>query len=181
MWRRGQNPYLTELNNSIMELHCSTYKAPPISNYTALSEIWSFIKFTHRISCHAHGCHAIVFQPGWHTFLNQSRVHYEAEFSEWLRRVLWGRILRERYHERRLWKGLDVKWLWWVVQWRGRTPLVYRYHVISRIYSKSSGVWWSTERHSPQRMTVGQLLYSSDCRGTGRAMQDAGKSFDSRI
>ena len=27
----------------------------------------------------------------------------------------------------------------------------------------------STERHLPERLTVGQLLYSSDCRGTGRA------------
>ena len=34
----------------------------------------------------------------------------------------------------------------------------------------------STERYPPRRLTVGQLLYLSDCRGNGRAMQKDAKA-----
>ena len=34
----------------------------------------------------------------------------------------------------------------------------------------------STERHPPRHLTVGQLLYSSDCRVTGRAAQKIAKA-----
>ena len=39
-----------------------------------------------------------------------------AEFSNWLSRVLWGRILRGRHHGTRLWNSVDVKWLWRILQ-----------------------------------------------------------------
>ena len=90
------------------------------------------------------------------------------KFSNWLRRVIWGRILRGCHHGTRLWNRVDVKWLWRILQssgrperaendetipllsWhssrgtfnqrcfafiRPRTPLVYRYNVISRTQS----------------------------------------------
>ena len=42
-----------------------------------------------------------------------------AEFSNWLRRVIWGRILRGRHHGTRLWNSVDAKWLWRIkpVEW----------------------------------------------------------------
>ena len=135
------------------------------------------------------------------------------EFSNWLRRVFWGRILRGRHHGTRLWNCLDVKSLWRIPQCSGRhehdaehgetihdtvifnqccfafirphTHLVYRYHVISRTQSNiavfgcpPSG---PTERHSPCRSTVEQLLYWSDCMGTGRAVQIDPKTSDSGV
>ena len=39
-----------------------------------------------------------------------------AEFSNWLRRVIWGRILRGRHHRTRLWNSVDTKWLWRILQ-----------------------------------------------------------------
>ena len=93
-----------------------------------------------------------------------------ADFSNWLRRVICGRILRGYRHGTRLWNRVDVKWLanspvqwpswtwcrkWWNHSWhssrptlnqryiaffRLRTPLVYRYHVISRTQSHSAVV-----------------------------------------
>ena len=39
-----------------------------------------------------------------------------AEFSNWLRRVLWGRILRGCHHGKRLWNSVDVKWRWQILQ-----------------------------------------------------------------
>ena len=39
-----------------------------------------------------------------------------AEFSNWLRRVIWGRILRGRHHGTRLWNSVDAKWLWRILQ-----------------------------------------------------------------
>ena len=40
-----------------------------------------------------------------------------AEFSNnWLRRVIWGRILCGRHHGTRLWNSVDAKWLWWILQ-----------------------------------------------------------------
>ena len=44
---------ITGLHNSIMELHSSIYRAPLISNYAVLFELWSSIKLTHQILCHA--------------------------------------------------------------------------------------------------------------------------------
>ena len=41
-----------------------------------------------------------------------------AEFSYWLRRVLWGRI-RGHHQGMRLWNCLDIKWLWWILQCSG--------------------------------------------------------------
>ena len=38
------------------------------------------------------------------------------EFSNWLRRVIWGRILRGRHHGTRLWNNVDAKWLWRILQ-----------------------------------------------------------------
>ena len=65
---------------------------------------------------------------------------------------------------------------------RPRTPMVYRYHVISRtlshsaVFGRSRSGW--IERHPPRRLAVEQLLYSSDCMGTGRAAQiDAKTNF----
>ena len=43
-----------------------------------------------------------------------------AEFSNWLRRVIWGRILRGRHHGTRLWNSVDAKWLWRILQSSGR-------------------------------------------------------------
>ena len=49
-----------------------------------------------------------------HFFLSRlaqsPRVHNGAEFSNWLRRVLWALILSGRSHGTRLWNRLDVKW-----------------------------------------------------------------------
>ena len=39
-----------------------------------------------------------------------------AEFSNWLRRVIWGRILRGCHHQTRLWNSVDTKWLWRILQ-----------------------------------------------------------------
>ena len=39
-----------------------------------------------------------------------------AEFSNLLRRVIWGRILRGRHHGTRLWNSVDAKWLWRILQ-----------------------------------------------------------------
>ena len=39
-----------------------------------------------------------------------------AEFSNWLRRVIWGRILRGRHHGTRLWNSVGAKWLWRILQ-----------------------------------------------------------------
>ena len=36
-----------------MELHISIYRAPLITNYAALFELWGSIKLTHRTLCHA--------------------------------------------------------------------------------------------------------------------------------
>ena len=43
-----------------------------------------------------------------------------AEFSNWLRRVIWGQILRRRHHGTRLWNSVDAKWLWRILQSSGR-------------------------------------------------------------
>ena len=39
-----------------------------------------------------------------------------AEFSNWLRQVICGRILRGRHHGTRLWNSVDAKWLWRILQ-----------------------------------------------------------------
>ena len=132
-----------------------------------------------------------------------------AEFSNWLRRVIRGRILRGRHHGTKLWNSVDAKWLWRILQssgrhehdaekdetipeWhssrvtlnqrcfafiRPRTPLVYRYHVISRTQSHSAvfdcspiGVDGVAPTAGPC-LTVEQLLYWSDSIWTGRAAQ----------
>ena len=36
--------------------------------------------------------------------------------DECLERVIWGRILRGRHHETRLWNSVDAKWLWRILQ-----------------------------------------------------------------
>ena len=91
-----------------------------------------------------------------------------AEFSNWLKRVIWGRILRGRHHAMRLKQcrrqmnvaNSPVQWpswtwcrKWWHHSWhssrvtlnqrcfaffRPRTPLVYRYHIITRTQSHSA-------------------------------------------
>ena len=43
-----------------------------------------------------------------------------AELSNWLRRVLWDRILRGRDHWTWLWNSIGVKWLWRILQSSGR-------------------------------------------------------------
>ena len=57
----------------------------------------------------------LFFEPGWYHFflffLNRPRVQYGADFSDWPRRVLWGRILRGRHQGTRPWNCLDFKWL----------------------------------------------------------------------
>ena len=42
------------------------------------------------------------------------------EFSNWLRRVFWDRIIRERNQGTKLWNYLDVKWLWRILQFSDR-------------------------------------------------------------
>ena len=129
-----------------------------------------------------------------------------AEFSIWLRRVLWGRILRGRHHGTRLCNSVDVKWLanspvqwpswtwcrtWWNHSWhssrvtlnqccfvfiRPRTPLVYGYHVISRTQSHSAV--FGAAPTARRCVTIEQLLYCSDWIWTGRAAQiDAKTKF----
>ena len=88
-------------HDSVVEIHDCIYKPPLISNYAALFELSGCIKLTHRISCHT-----IFYQP---------RVHYVAEFSNWLMQILWGQILSGRHHGTRLWNCLDVTWLWRVI------------------------------------------------------------------
>ena len=125
--------------------------------------------------------------------INRPCAHYRAEFSDWLRRVFWGRIRRGRRQETRLWICLDVKRMcrvfrsewpsWtWCRTWRKKNqcyfalirphlPLMYRYHVI--LWNQSNSVIvgcspsWSTDRHLPLTLTVKQFLYSSDCMGPG--------------
>ena len=53
-----------------------------------------------------------VFLTRLPEFLNQSRVHYGAEFSDWLRRVPWDWSLCGHHQGTRLWNCLDAKWLW---------------------------------------------------------------------
>ena len=68
------------------------------------------------------------------------------EFSNWLRRVIWGRILRGRHHGTRLWNSADAKWLWRILQSRmlkatscGRN-CVYHYPSINCLFSVFSNI-----------------------------------------
>ena len=59
------------------------------------------------------------FEPDGHNFSNWPCVHYGAEFSDWLRQGLWGRILRGHHQKMRLWNCLEIKWLRQVLWWSG--------------------------------------------------------------
>ena len=126
----------------------------------------------------------------------------------------WCRNLRGRHHGTRLWNNVDVKWLWRILQssgrhehdaehdahsWlssrvtlnqrcfafiRPRTPLVYRYIVISRSQSHSAVFGCSpsgwVEQYPPRVccLTVEQLLNCLDWIWTGWAAEiDAKTKF----
>ena len=166
-----------------MQLHNTIYKALPILNYAALYELWGSITF---------------YKAPWN--LSATIEIYGASLTEASslmpdssRRSPWNETVKLSRRQITV-ANSPVQWppwtwcrTWWHHSWhshlksayfafiRPRTPLVYRYHVISWNQSHSTVFGCSpsrsTERHPTRRLTVDQLLYSSDCVGTGRATQ----------
>ena len=102
----GQNLWIIELHSPIMGLHISIHKAPHISNYAALFELWG-----HQNS-HIKFCFTPFFNQAG-IFFNQSRVRLtEASFF---------RPNYPRTPQRNETVKLSRrKWLWRVIQSSGR-------------------------------------------------------------